>query len=457
MNVIVIVMDSLRVDHVGCYGSPVRTPHIDRVATEGTILAQAFAESLPTLPARTTMWTGRVGFPFRPWQLFEMSDLLLAEVLWDKGYTSALVTDVYHMHKPAYNCGRGFDTTVFVRGQEYDAWIVDERIPVDMARHRLRGDESDALWQPRFAQYLRNMSVVRDEEDYFAPRVVKEAIHWLERQVQEKGQKDRLFLWVDMFDPHEPWDPPEPWRSMYDPDYAGQELIDPVPGAVAGYMTPREVAHTKALYAGEVSFVDKWVGMLLDRVRDLGLYDNTLLMLTTDHGEPLGEHGYIRKARPYNHEQLVHIPWIIRHPAGWGAGQRCDALVQTTDMLPTILDALGISGPLEQVYRAPTRTMFPQDMPVATRQIALHGTSLLPLLRGETPTVRRYAYSGHFGRQWAIRDHEWAYLLPIDGSGAPQLYHRPTDPDEQRDVVTEHPDVATWLELQLRRWVASLA
>jgi arylsulfatase A-like enzyme len=153
MNVIVIVMDSLRVDHVGCYGSNVQTPNIDRVAAEGTLLEQAFAESLPTLPARTTMWTGRVGFPFRPWQPFELGDLLLAEVLWDKGYTSAVVTDVYHMHKPAYNCGRGFDTTVFVRGQEYDPWIVDERIPVNFARHRLRGDESDALC-PILAQHV---------------------------------------------------------------------------------------------------------------------------------------------------------------------------------------------------------------------------------------------------------------------------------------------------------------
>lgn len=457
MNVIVIVMDSLRVDHVGCYGSHVKTPNIDQVAYESALFLNAFTESLPTIPTRTTFWTGRVNFPFRRWQPFELGDLLLAEVLWDKGYTSALVTDVYHMHKPIYNCGRGFDTVVFVRGQEYDPWIVDESITVDLARHRLKGDESDALWKPRFEQYLRNMSVVKGEEDYFAPRVAKEAIRWLEYMAEEKGQKDRLFLWVDFFDPHEPWDPPDPWRTMYDSDYMGQELIDPVPGDVEGYMTKREIQHTQALYAGEITFLDKWVGILLERVRDLGLWDNTLLMLTTDHGEPFGEHGYIRKARPFNHEQLVHIPWIIRHPEGIGAGKRIEALVQTTDLMPTILDALHISWPLKHTYLAPTHTMFPQDMTIAEKMVPLHGFSLWPLLEGQVDAVREHAYSGHHGRQWSIRNHEWAYLLNIDGSREPELYHRPTDPTEQRNLVSEYPEIADRLELQLRRWVSSLS
>jgi arylsulfatase A-like enzyme len=294
------------------------------------------------------------------------------------------------------------------------------------------------------------------EEDYCAPRVAKEAMHWLERQVRVHSRKDRLFLWVDFFDPHEPWDPPEPWRSLYDPDYDGQELVDPVAGDVAGYMTAREVEHTMALYAGEITFVDKWVGLLLDRLRDLGLWDNTLLMLTSDHGEPFGEHGYIRKARPYNHEQLVHIPWIVRHPEGLGAGRRVEALVQTTDLMPTVLDALDIPRPLEQVYRAPTHTLFPQDMPVARQHVQLDGFSLLGLMRGDREAVRAYACTGHHGRQWSIRSAEWAYLLNVDGSGGPELYHRPGDPAEQHNLVAEHPDVARELELELRRWVARL-
>ncbi|GIX08125.1 MAG: hypothetical protein KatS3mg115_2528 [Candidatus Poribacteria bacterium] len=161
MNVVVIVTDSLRADHLGCHpkavsyhGKKIQTPNLDRLAAEGVLFTRAFSESLPTMPTRHTWWTGRVQFPFRGWQPFENSDYLLAEVLWDRGYTSALITDTYHMHKPVYNCGRGFDTVVWVRGQEYDPWIVDDR-PVDLGSwHRLRGDQSDSMWRERFEQVL---------------------------------------------------------------------------------------------------------------------------------------------------------------------------------------------------------------------------------------------------------------------------------------------------------------
>lgn len=457
MNVIVIVTDSLRVDHVGCYGSKVRTPNLDRFAREAALFEHAYSDSLPTMPMRTTWWTGKVGFPYRTWQPFEPSDYLLAEVLWDRGYTSALITDTYHMHKPVYNCGRGFDTVVWVRGQEYDPWIVDPDIPVDLSRyHRFRGDDSDADWRPRFEQYLRNRTTFRTTEDHLAPRVAKEALRWLDYVVKTKGQKDRLFLWVDFFDPHEPWDPPEPYRSLYDPGYKGQEIIDPVTGEVAGYMTPAEVAHTRALYAGKVTFVDHWVGILLDHLRDLGLFDNSLIMHVSDHGEPFGEHGIIRKARPWNYEELVHIPWLIRHPAGLGAGQRFSQIVQSQDLMPTILHFLGIAQPLELPFLAPTRTMFPQDMVIDKKTALLDGTSLLPLMAGEVEKIRDYAYTGHHARQWSIRTHAWSYLLPIDGSGPPELYDRQSDPSEQRNVLHVHPEVAKHLELELRRFVDGL-
>ena len=455
MNVVVIITDSLRVDHVGCYGNPVETPNVDRLAEDGTVFEQAFSEGLPTLPTRTSWWTGRYTFPFRGWQPFENCDFLLAEVLWNRGYKSALISDTYHMHKPVYNCGRGFDDVIWVRGQEYDPWIVDPTISVDMTKvHRLRGDETDKLWKPRFEQYLRNVSWIRGEEDYFVARVVREAVDWLERTVELRGQSDNLFLWVDCFDPHEPWDPPEPYRSMYDRDYEGQELIDPVPGDITGYMTPEELKHTRALYAGEVTFVDKWVGALLDKLRQLDLYDETLIMYTTDHGEPLGDHGYIRKAKPYNYEELVHIPWIIRHPQRIARGKRIRAIVQTVDLMPTILDFLGINTEgLELPYLAPTKRMFPQDIKVSSREVRLHGHSLIPLMKGEVEKIRDYAYIGHHGRQWSIRNQEWSYHLTIDRSKGPELYNVQKDSTEQKNLVDEHRGIEANLDRELRRFV----
>lgn len=477
MNVIVIVSDSLRADHVGAYpncrsyaGKKVQTPNIDRLAAEGTLFENHYAESLPTMPTRTTWWTGRVNFPFRRWQPFENSDYLLAEVLWSRGYTSVLITDTYHMHKPVYNCGRGFDYVRWVRGQEYDPWVVDPKVKVNLDEfHRLDGKRDD-LWKPRFSQYLRNRSTFRDEEDWFAPRVTTEAIRWLDEYVHQRGQRDNLFIWVDYFDPHEPWDPPEPYWSMYkDPNYSGLDMIDPVAGPVKGYMTPAEVERTMSLYAGEVTYVDKWVGVLMDHIRQLGLHENSLIMFVSDHGAPFGEHGIIRKARPWNYEELVHIPWIIRHPEGIGAGKRVRSLVQPTDLMPTVLDYLDIREDLILPYTGPRQTeeVFPQDMVLDTRRIGLHGASVLPLMTGEAEQIRKFAFTGYHARQWSIQDLDWRLLVDMEGppgawvsgrkgSGPPQLFSRKSDPDDKNNVASKHPEVVEQYELELWRWAGSL-
>ena len=445
MNLIVIVTDSLRADHCGCYpncqsynGRPVATSNFDRLAEDATTFLYAYGESLPTMPMRTTWWTGRVCFPFRGWQTFETGDRLLAELLWEHGFTSALFSDTYHLHKPGFNCGRGFDTVGWVRGNEYDPWIIDD-VEVDISQwHRLRGDDTDEMWGARFEQYLRNRSTFKREEDWFAPQVTSKAVNWLEDQVNNHGRRDNLFLWADYFTPHEPWDPPEPYWSMYrDPDYAGQDLIDPVPGPVEGYLSAAEVQRVKSLYAGEVTFVDKWAGQVLDKVRELGLYDDSLVMWLSDHGEPFGEHGIIRKARAWSYEELVHIPWLLKLPAAMQASSspRVEALVQASDLMPTVLDAI--------------------ELPASHRP-AMHGASLLPLLRGEIDKVSDYAYSGFHGQSWAIQDHEWRYQVFLDRSRPPELFHRPSDPQDQDNVARQHPEMARRLDLELRRWVASL-
>ncbi len=457
MNIIVIVTDSLRIDHVGCYGSHVQTPNIDRLAEEGVKFGRAYSENLATLPTRRSWWTGQYHFHHAGWQPFTQSDDLLAEVLWDQGYTSALITDVYHMHKPTYNCGRGFDTSIFVRGQEYDPWIVDPDIRVSLASspvHRMRrdlGQEDKKLWRARYEQYLKNCTALKSEEDYCAPRVIKEAIRWLENTTVQR--KDRLFLWVDLFDPHEPWDPPSPYNRMYtDSHYTGSDLVDPVPGEVENYMTPAEIQHTKNLYAGEVSFVDKWMGFLLDRIRELNIDDNTLIVHTSDHGEPFADHGYIRKARPYNYEELIHIPWIMRHPDIIPAGQDIDALVQTVDMMPTLLKMLGIKIDPAGEYD----NRIAEDLPAGNTRQPLKGCDLMPLIEGKVDHVRDFAFGGHHNREWYACNEEWAYLLPVDGSRQSELFHLPSDPGEQNNVIATHPETAAHLELQLRRFTGAL-
>lgn len=372
MNVIVIVNDSFRWDFLGCYGNEwIKTPNIDQLAAESAIFDYCYPEGLPTIPTRTTFFTGRFTFPFRGWQRLEPTDVLLAELLWNRGYTTALITDVYHLHKPTMAFERGFDFVQHIRGHEGDPWVIDESIEVDVERY-YKGDGKDKAVKQQLIQCLRNVHFWKGEQDTFVARVVKAGIKWL----VEQPKKDNLFLWLDCFDPHEPWDPPPPCNRMYtDPNYDGKDIIQPIPGKADGYLTPEELNHITKLYAGKVTLCDHWVGVFLDKVKEMGMYDDTLIIYTTDHGEPFGERGIVRKAEPLLYEEVVHIPLIIRHPKGVGAGRRFDALVETTELLPTILDFMNVPRPAR-----------------------IHGESLLPIMAGEVESIRDYACMGYFKR-----------------------------------------------------------
>jgi len=439
MNVIVIVADSLRRDHLGCYGNEwIKTPNIDKFASEATIFTHAYPEGLPTLPVRTAWFTGRYTFPFRGWQGLEPTDVLLSEILWDKGYTSALITDTYHLHKPHMGYGRGFDYVKFIRGQEYDPYIVDKDIKVDVDRFwKDRKDRKENnRWKENHKQYLKNISQWdwENDENHFVAQVVKEGIHWIS---SHQTRKDHLFLWLDCFDPHEPWDPPATYVEMYDPNYKGKEIIDPIPGLVEGYLTDEELKHIKALYAGEVTLVDKWVGIFLDELKRLGFFENSLIIFVSDHGEPFGEHGIIRKCKPWPYQELVRIPFILRHPEV-GHGKKINALVQTPDLMATILDFLNIPTSDE-----------------------IHGRSVLPLMLGKIKKLRDYAYIGHYGRGWCIKNYEWSYMFWFKSKlypdiWPPQLYNLKEDPGEKKNVIENYPEISEKLELELRRFVSSL-
>lgn len=469
MNVVAIMLDSLRPDHIGCYGNEwIKTPNIDRLASEGTIFERAYAEGLPTIPVRTALFTGKYTLPLRGWQRLEPTDNVMAEILWDKGYTSALISDTYHMHKPRMGFCRGFDFVEWIRGQECDPFVVDPAVEVDLSRHHrknyavrqypnLEPEETKRM----FVQYLKNTAHWRDEEDHFVAQVVKASIKWLET-LASRGKGDRVFLWVDSFDPHEPWDPPPPYDEMYAvPGYEGLPIT--WAGGFAGDFTLEEIRHVRAQYAGEVTMVDRWVGLLLERMDELGLMDNTLIVLLSDHGEPLGEHGIIKKVRPWPYEELSRIPLIVRHPDGIGKDKRVRGFVHTPDVMATILDFLGIRVP-----------------------DGLYAKSLLPLMTGEEEGLHDRAVSGHHGLSWSIRDETWSLYLwlgpqakytwglveerPLMERARPELYRidrgfvppRPAGYDPERDMaerenlIDKEPEVAAALELELRRFMDRL-
>ncbi len=403
-NVVLVTLDSLRRDHVGCYGGRADTPFLDTFASEALRFAEPYPESLPTIEVRQALYTGQRIFPFADhrsrkgdgvrwpgWHPLDERRVTMAEILSHAGYHTGLVTDVYHQFKPSMNFHRGFDQFRWIRGQEGDKWQSRFRIPMWQVRRVQPDSDVGTLRDQMLRQYLANVSSRKREEDCFAPQVFGAAMRFLE------DSRDRpFFLSVDCFDPHEPWDPPR-WRwERYDPDYEGRDYIWPT-GIDLNTISAVELEHIGALYAGEVTMTDRWLGRFLDHLEVLGLAENTLVVINSDHGHPLGEHGHIGKDGPFMHPELMDVILMIRDPSGEGAGQVRDEFVYHTDVLPTILGRLGIENPLP-----------------------VEGIDL-----GQTTSQRQYVTCA-MGAQVFYRDCDWWYIANRDGSDA-QLYSVPHD------------------------------
>jgi len=204
---------------------------------------------------------------------------------------------------------------------------------------------------------------------------------------------------IDSFDVHEPFHVPPPYDTMYDPDFVGEWSIWNKYGPVDTY-PPEIVKHIRAQYAGKVTMLDKWMGLVLDRMDRYGLWDNTMLIVTSDHGHHLGEHGWIGKNKPPLYRHMTNIPLFISMPGmAPEKGSRASWLTSQIDIYPTVAEALGLEIPEGYVY---------------------HGYSLLPLLRGEVDKVRDCAHTAYFGFPVAITDGRWVlHKHPVRPDNSP--------------------------------------
>jgi arylsulfatase A-like enzyme len=345
VNLILVISDTFRRDHLGCYGNRrIHTPHLDRFAAEAVVFDQAFVGSFPTVPLRNDILTGRYTFTHKAWAPVG-PEPLLQEILGRHGVLTAAIADTPHPFAPAYNYQRGFHSWLQVRGQENDRYRTAPeaiRLPSDPAKLRAQG--------AALKQYYRNVADRRYEEDYFPAQTVRAGVRWLEENARA-GQP--FFLYLDTFDPHEPWDPPAHYLRLYEDHYEGDEVVYPRYDR-SDYLTEAELEHIRNLYRGEVSLVDRWVGYLLDSLDALGLRHDTAVVFTSDHGFYFGDHGYIGKSiirddfqQPLPlYPEVCRIPMIARVP-GVAPG-RSAAKVQAIDIHPTALDLLGVPDGVER-------------------------------------------------------------------------------------------------------------
>lgn len=428
MNIIVIICDTLRRDFLGYYGnSRMRTPNIDSLAAQSLIFDNAYIGSFPTIPLRAELLTGLHVFHTTGWAPLEPGQTTLQSHLQEQGFVTAIISDNIQYLNPGMNYHVGFDACQWIRGHQADpwrTWHAPVEFPCDPAKLR----QPEKLVVP----HLRNNRNRTHEREWHDPQTVQAAIDWLE----ENYRQERFFLYLDLFGIHEPWDPPQHYVDMYDPGYVGEKVILPRYDRV-GYMSDAELRHSRALYAGMITMTDTWLGYLFATLKTLDLWDNSAILFMSDHGFYLGEHGFVGKHTVLDHKDgwplystVSHIPLLLKLPEELPAvgARRISQLVQPVDLMPTLLD-LGGGSPPE----------------------GLHGSSLLPSLRGEDKPRRDLAVSSprlvtdpDTTVYCSITDGEWTL---IDGGSRTkwELYHLPSDPSQAVNRVKEDINAAALL------------
>ena len=459
MNVIVVMSDSFRRDHVGAFGNSwIKTPALDRFAAESMVFPNFRMGSYATIPQRTDMFTGRFSYAERPWQPLERDDVILAELLRAKGVATYLSGDTPHIFRMNLSFMRGFDAFHWTRGSEGDLWWTDHyseseyRPPTGKGRIRFSSRDGGRAFKRIWSQGQRR----RTEMDWATPQTFQAAIDWLTQNYRRK----KFFLYVDTFDPHEPWDPPRWASDLYDPNFKGEPYAWAEYGAASQY-GKRELRRLQALYAGECTVVDRWFGRLVDTVDLLGLAGNTMIVFLSDHGHYLGypnDGGQVGKTLGYRKsdghragadadvfmpllDPISNAIFMVRMPGTGKAGVRPE-LAQPADLMPTVLEFMNVRVP-----------------------DTVHSQSMLPLLAGRKVKWRTEAVTaGH--RSFAqISNRRWLYGAWVHAH-PPKLFDTRTDPDQKHDVLKKHPVVARRLHrkliAELKRlgapdeWVASL-
>jgi len=224
--------------------------------------------------------------------------------------------------------------------------------------------------------YLQENYGRRFEEDWSVAQVFRNAVNWLE----ENYTREDFLLWIDSFTPHEPYDPPAYYEQLYDPGYTGERVIFPQYGST-DYLSESELRHVQAMYAGTVTMADRWFGYLLDAVKAMNILDDTMIVLTSDHGHLLGDHGMIGKPGISQDPNglLWHgigdIPLVIYHPNGT-AGTRQSVLTGGVDLFATIMDHMGVGypKPVDSVSLLPVLTQAAAGRPAdRRRELLLYG------------------------------------------------------------------------------------
>jgi len=408
MKTLFLLFDSLNRSALGAYGGAVPTPNFDRLAARSAVFDQHFAGSLPCMPARRDMQTGRLNFLHRSWGPLEPFDDSFAGQLRATNTYCHLVTDHYHYFEDG---GSTYHTRYsswdFIRGQESDPWAAKVTPPLEAFRQQYHPLQFEDHRNGHRLQGMINRTQVRGRNDFPVVKCVDAALQFM----QENRDADSWCLQMETFDPHEPFHSPPEFKTD-ETGYEGPTLDWPRYKEVDE--TAEEAAELRANYAALVRLCDSELGRILDALDQTDGWQDTAIIMTTDHGFLLGEHGWWAKNRMPFYNEVAHIPLMIYHPQiNADGGMHIPALSQTIDIMPTLLELHG-QTPGQHVC----------------------GRSLLPLMRGEVDSVRDIALYGIFGGAINATNGKYSYFrYPPDMEASP-LFEYTLMPMHNRSLFT---------------------
>jgi arylsulfatase A-like enzyme len=335
MKAVMVMFDSLNRRMLEPYGSQwVHTPNFTRLVQRTVAFDTSYVGSMPCMPARRELHTGRYNFLHRSWGPIEPFDDSMPEILKEHGVTTHLVSDHYHYWEDG-GCDyhNRYSSWEISRGQEGDPWKADLR-PCELPNF---------LHNPRDNRWLRqdwiNRQYMAREEDQPQPKTFAMG----EQYLRANHAQDNWFLTIETFDPHEPYFSSQRFKDLYPHVYDGPFFDWPNYARVTE--TPEQVQHMRYMSAALHSMCDYYLGRVLDLMDELRLWDDTLLIVNTDHGFLLGEHDWWAKCVQPFYDEVAHTPLFIWDPRSRCAGERRSSLVQTIDLAPTLLDYFGVPIP----------------------------------------------------------------------------------------------------------------
>lgn len=337
MKTVFVLFDSLNRHMLGCYGGTrIPTPNFDRLAARSKVFDKHYVGSLPCMPARRDLLTGRLTFLHRSWGPLEPFDDAFPEIMKKNGIHTHLVTDHFHYWEDGgATYHTRYSTHEFVRGQENDPWKAMVQPHWERLREKYHEAQFSTDRASKFVPYMINREFIKDEEDFPSVQCFAQGFEFLDRN----RDADDWFLQIETFDPHEPFYAPERFKDAFRTGWNGPIRDWPRYGRVEEIA--EEADELRANYYAVVALCDFLLGQLLDHFDAHDLWKDTALVVSTDHGFLLGEHDFWAKNRMNLYEEIVHIPLLIHDPRNPGASREA-RLTQSVDIAPTLLDLYGL-------------------------------------------------------------------------------------------------------------------